>query len=230
MMKLKELNEEERPRERLASKGAEALSNAELLAILLRTGYGKKNVLEISTELLHKAGNLTGLSVMSLDSMMEIPGIGKDKSISVSAAFELGRRFASESSPSARTPVTSSRQVYDIMIPTLKGLDHEECWVLYLNRSNFVIFREKLFLGGLTSTTIDTSTIMRKALEKRADGLIMVHNHPSGSPYPSKADLKETEKLKKAADIFGISLLDHVIIADGCFYSFADELVTTIGM
>ncbi len=228
MMKLKEINEEERPRERLFSKGAPALSNAELLAILLRTGYGKKNVLEISMELLHDAGSLTGLSSMSIDRMMEIPGIGRDKGITVSAAFELGRRFASESSMPARAPITESRQVYDIMSPVLKGLDHEECWILYLNRSNIVVFKEKISSGGLSSTAIDTNTVMRKALEKKADGLIMAHNHPSGNPYPGKADMLETERLKKASDAFGISLLDHLVIADGCFYSFVDERVTTI--
>ena len=159
MMKLKDINEEERPRERLFTKGAEALSNAELLAILLRTGYGKKNVLEISHELLHNACDLTGLSSMSIDKMMEVPGIGKDKAVTITAAFELGRRFASESSTSPRTPITTSKQVYELMAPILKGLDHEECWILYLNRSNIVIFKEKLTSGGLSSTSIDTNMI-----------------------------------------------------------------------
>ena len=228
MMKLKDINEEERPRERLFTKGAEALSNAELLAILLRTGYGKKNVLEISHELLHNACDLTGLSSMSIDKMMEVPGIGKDKAVTITAAFELGRRLASESSTSPRTPITTSKQVYELMAPILKGLDHEECWILYLNRSNIVIFKEKLTSGGLSSTSIDTNMIMRKALEKRADGLIMTHNHPSGNPHPGQADIKETERLKKASNTFGISLLDHLIIANGCFYSFADEQITMI--
>jgi len=114
------------------------------------------------------------------------------------------------------------------MAPILKGLDHEECWILYLNRSNIVIIKEKLTSGGLSSTSIDTNMIMRKALEKRADGLIMTHNHPSGNPHPGQADIKETERLKKASNTFGISLLDHLIIANGCFYSFADEQITMI--
>lgn len=226
-MKLKELNSEDRPRERLVSKGAEALSNAELLAILLRTGFGAKNVIELSYELLSKAGDLVGLSMMSIDSMMSIPGIGQDKATTIAAAFELGRRFSAESGKGIRTSITSSRQIYDIMIPTMKGLDHEECWIIFLNRANIIISKERLSTGGLSATVIDTNIIIRKALEKKAAGLILVHNHPSGNPHPGTADIRETEKLKKAADTFTLSLLDHIIVCNDSFYSFADETVST---
>lgn len=111
------------------------------------------------------------------------------------------------------------------MHPLLKGLDHEECWILYLNRSNYVIAKEKLSTGGLSSTTFDTNMVVRKALEKKADGLIVVHNHPSGNPYPGSADLKQTAALKKAAGTFEISLMDHIVIADSCFYSFSEERI-----
>ncbi len=226
IMKLKELNAKERPRERLLSNGAGALSNAELLAILLRTGSEQKNVLEIAQELLASAGNLTGLSAMSTERMTTINGIGFDKAVTIAAAFELGKRFAVEKSIPERISITSPSQIYALMQPMLKGLDHEECWIIFLNRSNFIISKEKLTTGGLTSTVIDSNMIIRKALEKKADGLVIVHNHPSGNPYPGSADLKQTATLKKAVDVFGISLIDHVIIADTCFYSFADENVT----
>lgn len=224
-MKLKELNIEERPRERLIAKGSSALGNAELLAILLRTGSGNKNVLEMSHELLAAAGSLTELSAMSIDKMQAIGGIGKNKAATVTAAFELGRRFAAEGSRSPCRAITNASQIFSIMFPVLKGIDHEECWILYLNRANHILYKEKVSIGGLSSTTIDTNSILRKAIEKKADGIILVHNHPSGNPQPGKADVVETERLKKAAETFSISMLDHVIISDSGYYSFADQII-----
>lgn len=224
-MKLKELNIEERPRERLIAKGSSALGNAELLAILLRTGSGNKNVLEMSHELLAAAGSLTELSAMSIDKMQAIGGIGKNKAATVTAAFELGRRFAAEGSRSPCRAITNASQIFSIMFPILKGIDHEECWILYLNRANHILYKEKVSIGGLSSTTIDTNSILRKAIEKKADGIILVHNHPSGNPQPGKADVVETERLKKAAETFSISMLDHVIISDSGYYSFADQMI-----
>ena len=224
-MKLKELNIEERPGERLIAKGSSALGNAELLAILLRTGSGNKNVLEMSHELLAAAGSLTELSAMSIDKMQAIGGIGKNKAATVTAAFELGRRFAAEGSRSPCRAITNASQIFSIMFPVLKGIDHEECWILYLNRANHILYKEKVSIGGLSSTTIDTNSILRKAIEKKADGIILVHNHPSGNPQPGKADVVETERLKKAAETFSISMLDHVIISDSGYYSFADQMI-----
>lgn len=224
-MKLKELNIEERPRERLIAKGSSALGNAELLAILLRTGSGNKNVLEMSHELLAAAGSLTELSAMSIDKMQAIGGIGKNKAATVTAAFELGRRFAAEGSSQHCRAITNASQIFSMMFPVLKGIDHEECWILYLNRANHVLYKEKVSIGGLSSTTIDTNSILRKAIEKKADGIIMVHNHPSGNPQPGRADVVETERLKKAAETFSISMLDHVIISDSGYYSFADQMI-----
>ena len=224
-MKLKELNIEERPRERLIAKGSSALGNAELLAILLWTGKKKKNVLEMSHELLAAAGSLTELSAMSIDKMQAIGGIGKNKAATVTAAFELGRRFAAEGSRSPCRAITNASQIFSIMFPVLKGIDHEECWILYLNRANHILYKEKVSTGGLSSTTIDTNSILRKAIEKKADGIILVHNHPSGNPQPGKADVVETERLKKAAETFSISMLDHVIISDSGYYSFADQMI-----
>ena len=224
-MKLKELNIDERPRERLLAKGSAALGNAELLAILLRTGSGKKNVLEMSHELLAAAGSLTELSAMSIDKMQTIGGIGKNKAATITAAFELGRRFATEGSRPHCRAITNASQIFSKMLPVLKGIDHEECWILYLNRANHILYKEKVSTGGLSSTTIDTNSILRKAIEKKADGIILVHNHPSGNPQPGKADVVETERLKKAAETFSISMLDHVIISDSGYYSFADQMI-----
>lgn len=224
-MRIKEINTEERPRERMASAGAGALSNAELMAILLRTGAGGKNVIELSMELLSHAGSLTRLAAMSADVLMETKGIGRDKAATIMAAFELGRRFHAESPGITRIPITGPVQIYKIMHPLLKGLDHEECWILYLNRSNYILAKERISTGGLSSTAFDTNMIIRKALEKKADGLIIVHNHPSGNPAPGSADLRQTAALKKAAAIFDISLTDHIVIADTCFYSFSEERI-----
>ena len=224
-MKIMEINADERPRERLISAGARALSNTELLAILLRNGSGGINVLDLARELMTRAGSLTRLAAMSGEVLMETKGIGKDKSATIMAAFELGRRFSAEEPTLTRTSITGPAQIYAMMHPLLKGLDHEECWILYLNRSNYVIAKEKLSTGGLSSTTFDTNMVVRKALEKKADGLIVVHNHPSGNPYPGSADLKQTAALKKAAGTFEISLMDHIVIADSCFYSFSEERI-----
>ena len=217
------MNTEDRPRERLAAKGASALSNAELTAILLRSGGAGINVLDMARDLLVKAGSLTGLSMMSIDKMMEVRGIGRDKAVMVAAAFELGRRFTAEKTGDDCKPVTDARQVFELLLPVMKGLDHEECWIIYLNRANRVIGKERLSSGGPVSTVVDTGDILRKALERKAQGIILAHNHPSGSPYPGQADMNETQALKKASATLGISLLDHIILCDSCYYSFADE-------
>lgn len=227
-MKISEISELERPRERLLAKGPASLGNAELLAILLRTGRNGRNVLEIAHETLSHFSNLSEIANASAERLMEIRGIGRDKASTIAAAFELGRRFAEEIATNARTPITKPQQIYDQMIPLLKGLDHEECWVAYLNRSNYIIYKERVSSGGLSFTAIDPNTILRKALEKKASGLILIHNHPSGNPYPGVADIKETSRLKKAAEVFSISLMDHIVISDSCFYSFSDEAVTHI--
>lgn len=222
-MHLKEICESERPREKLLANGPSALDNSELLAILLRTGTGGKNVVEIASELLRQADNsLTVLSGFSLDRMTGIRGIGYDKAATLSAALELGKRFISEKTYNNRVPVTSPEQIFRIMQPLMKGLTYEECWIFFLNRSNFIISKEKLSSGGMNSTVLDTRIIIRRALERQAHGLILVHNHPSGNPRPGQNDIRHTESLKKAAATFDISLLDHLVIADDRFYSFSE--------
>ncbi|MBQ2874052.1 MAG: hypothetical protein IJE85_02025, partial [Bacteroidales bacterium] len=153
-MKIKDLCEDERPREKMMDKGASALSNTELLAILLRTGTEKMNVIDLAREVLKSAGGkLNGIAGMSAEVLCRIEGIGPSKAVTLAAAFELGRRCASETITDIRTAITSPKTVFRIMLPLLRGLDHEECWILFLNRSNFLISKEKLSSGGLDSTT-----------------------------------------------------------------------------
>jgi DNA repair protein RadC len=223
-MKIKDLCADERPREKMLDKGAEALSNAELMAILLRTGTEKMNVIDVARQVLKSGeGKLNEIASMSVDVLCRINGIGPSKAVTLAAAFELGRRCASETATEIRTVITSPKTVFRIMSPILRGLDHEECWVLFLNRANTLISKEIMSKGGLESTVIDCKMIARRAMEKKASSVILVHNHPSGSALPGQADIKQTGSLKKALATCDICLMDHVIIADDSFYSFADE-------
>ena len=223
-MKIKELFPDERPRERLLKNGADCLSNVELLAILLRSGTQKLNVVELSRSLLEESeGRIGGIAAMSIDQLLKLKGVGPAKVATLAASFELGRRCALEEVSRKRKRISSPADVYRLMIPHMKNLDHEECWTLYLNRANHVTGKEMMSSGGLESTIMDCKTIVRKALEKKASGLILVHNHPSGSPLPGTADINQTQLLKRALGTCDISLLDHVVIAESSYYSFADE-------
>lgn len=225
-MKIKELGMDDRPREKMAEKGLGALSNAELIATMVRTGSRKDNAVDISRMLLRSAGgSLVTLSGMSVKQMCRTAGIGPGKAASVVAAFELGRRCAVESSTIDKVSITDPAMIYRHMLHLMKGLAHEECWVIYLNRANYILGKERLSSGGTSSTVIDVKMIIKNALEMLASGIILVHNHPSGNPQPGACDIKQTGILKKAAETFDISLLDHIIIADDRFYSFAEERV-----
>ena len=228
-MKMKDLAPEERPREKLASRGARALDNRELIAILLRTGTGKRNAVEIAGDLFAATGNsLGGLAESSIEEMTGVTGIGTDKAVTVAAAMELGKRFVYEEDNTRKVPVTEAMQIYRLMLPVLKGLVHEECWVVFLNRANYILGQEMVSSGGMSSTVLDVKMILRRALEKKAHGIILVHNHPSGNPYPGSSDIRQTENLKKAAETFDISLVDHIVIAGNRYYSFADEEARTV--
>ena len=229
-MKIKELFHDERPRERLLKNGAGSLSNVELLAILLRTGTRQLNAVELARNLLEDSdGMVGGIASMSIDRLLKLSGIGPAKAAALAASFELGRRCALENVSTKRKSIASPSTVYNLMIPHMKSLDHEECWVLYLNRANHMIGKEMMSSGGLEATVMDCKSIVRRALEKKASGLILVHNHPSGSPLPGMADIKQTQSLKNALKTCDISLIDHVIIAESSYYSFADEEVRQVG-
>lgn len=223
-MKIKELSGRERPREKLSEMGPAALSSGELLAILLRTGSGEDNAVELGQRLLNAAdGKLTRLSAMSIDTMMSVKGIGKAKAVTIAAAFEIGRRFMSEAATSDKIHISNAGMVCDIMYPYMKALDHEELWCIFLNRANHIIGKEKLTSGGMSATTFDVPMIIRRVIEKKASSIIILHNHPSGDPRPGEMDRKSTGELKKALAPFGIYLTDHIVTGDGCYFSFAEE-------
>ncbi len=225
-MKIKDLCASERPREKMLEAGASAMGNAELLAILIRTGHKDSSAIALGNKLLKLCdGKLGALFNLPVGQMCSISGIGKDKACTIMAALELGRRFVSEESGLTKKPIVTARMVFELMLPKLKGLAHEECWLLLLNESNYLIKCLRLTSGGGNSTIIDTRQIIREAVNSNASGIILVHNHPSCNPRPSNADVKQTEMIHKAMGACGLHLLDHVIICDDCYYSFSDEQV-----
>ncbi len=227
-MKLKELCLDDRPREKMLEKGADSLSNAELLAIMIRTGTGKMNVVDVARTLLLEAeGRLNAIADMPLEKLCSVSGIGKTKAVTIAAAFELGRRSALELVVQEKVSVNSPKIVFRMMLPLLRGLDHEECWAIFLNRANYVLGKERMSSGGLDSTVVDVKAILRRALDRKATGVILVHNHPSGNALPGQADISQTGILKNALQTCGICLLDHVVIAEDSWYSFADEQLMT---
>lgn len=222
-MKLKEWDNRERPRERLLEKGAENLTLAELLAILIRTGTRKKNAVEVAQDLITSAdGAVLVLAGMDRLQMQQVSGIGPDKAVTVTAAFELGRRIMEARSHLDGVTITHARMVYRLMLPRLKGLDHEECWVLYLNRAHYVQHKERLSSGNREATVVDIPLLVRRALDRKSSHVILVHNHPSGNPVPGQNDLILTSQVRDALGSVGLGLLDHVIFSDDRYYSITD--------
>ena len=225
-MKLKDWIPDERPREKMRLRGAKALSNAELLAILLGSGIGGKNVLEVAQELMISAdGRLTLLAAMPMERLVAQKGVGEVRAFTISAALELGRRAFEEIALIDQRPINNPELVYQLMLPQLKGLDHEECWILLLNRRQRLIGKERITVGSLESTLIDTKRILRRAIEKQSSFVVLVHNHPSGSPIPGEADIRQTDILRNTLSAVEIALMDHVIVTDGSFFSFSEERV-----
>lgn len=219
---IKTWNEEERPREKLMQRGASALTNTELLAILLRSGNRTESAVDLARNLLSAGGSLAGLAREGAARLMAIGGIGPAKATTVEAAFELARRLAAEI-PGDEITIRTSDTVARMMGPRLRDLPHEECWALYLNRGQKLLGKECISRGGLSSTVVDLKIIVKKAVEHLASGLILVHNHPSGNPQPGQQDREQTEALRKAAAALDISLIDHIIIARKKFFSFSDD-------
>ena len=223
-MRIKDLCPDERPREKMRLRGAKALSNAELLAILLGSGTGGKSVVDIAQELMLSAdGKLSLLDAMPLERLITQPGVGEVRAVTVVAALELGRRCVEEHALCGRRAITGPEATYRLMLPVLKNLDHEQCWAIFLNRSHFVLGKEMITSGSLEKTVIDTARILRRAIEKQCVSVILVHNHPSGDPKPSQADIRQTEQVRRALAAVEITLLDHVIVCEDRFYSFSEE-------
>lgn len=214
---------EDRPREKMIKKGIGSLSDAELLAILIKSGTKNENAVAIAQRVLLSANsNLNELGKLTLADFTSTKGIGEAKGITIMAALELGRR-RKHSEAINRSKVQSSSDIIEIFQAQLADLPHEEFWVLFLNRANKIIDQTRITQGGVTGTIFDIKLIMKAAIEKLASSIIICHNHPSGNPKPSEQDIKITHKLKEAAQVFEISLLDHIIITDSECYSFADN-------
>ncbi len=227
-MKIKDLCAEERPREKMLARGTDALTNAELLAVLLRTGSGGRNAVDVARELLKSCDERLGeMASLSADRLRQVDGIGPGKAVAILAAFELGRRLSLEAGMSARLKLDSPAKVYRVMLPLMRDLDHEECWALFLNRANLLISKERMTTGGQDFTLVDKRVVIRRALERKASSVILVHNHPSGNPMPSIEDINQTKELHRAVSSCGLQLLDHLIVAGGSYYSFSDERVVS---
>jgi DNA repair protein RadC len=222
---IKEWAEDDRPREKMMSKGVAALSDAELMAILIGSGTRNETAVAISQRILSGANNnLNELGRFSLSDFIKIKGIGTAKGITIMAALELGRR-RKISEALSRKQISSSADVIEIFQPLLADLPYEEFWILLLNRANKIIDRFRVSEGGFTATVVDIRKIMRIALENQAIGIILCHNHPSGNHNPSDDDKKITQKLKLAASTLDISILDHVIVTNSKCYSMADNSI-----
>ena len=215
--------EDDQPREKLLLKGKNALSDAELIAILIGSGSKNESAVELSKRILQSVDNqLNSLGKLNIDQLIQFKGIGQAKAISIVAAMELGKRKQSEE-PQALKTISSSKVVFQIMQPLLGELPHEEFWILYLNHSNKVLKKEQISKGGITGTVVDARLIYKTALEIYATGLVLCHNHPSGRLTPSDADRQITRKLKLAGEHLEILVVDHLIITENGYYSFADE-------
>lgn len=216
-------SEDDKPREKLMLKGKSALSDAELIAILIGSGSRNESAVDLSKRILGSVqNNLNALGKLSMAQLMQFKGIGEAKAISIMASMELGRRRRAEEAQEL-DKITSSKSVFEIMQPIIGELPHEEFWILYLNNSNKVISKAQMSVGGITGTLVDVRLVFKMALEKCATALILCHNHPSGTLIPSDADRQLTKKLKTAGDSLDIKVLDHLIVTERNYFSFADE-------
>jgi len=215
--------EDDRPREKLLIKGRSSLSDAELLAILLGTGTKALSAVDLAKQILQQADqNLNNLARLSVKDLTKIKGIGEAKAISIVSALELGRRRKESVSP-GRPRITNSIDVVEIMKQDLLDLNHEEFWIIILNRANFVLRKNKISSGGISGTVADPKLIFKSALDHSGSSIILVHNHPSGNLQPSQADITLTKTLKEAGKFLEIPVLDHIIVSDNSYFSFADE-------
>ncbi len=220
---LKTLAEEDRPREKLIAKGRQSLSNAELLAILIGSGNARETAVELSTRILsHFQNDLHSLGKLQVADLTAFHGVGTAKAVSIIAALELGRR-RNLSEAALKVIVRSSKDIFAHIQPLLGDLQHEEFWVIYLNKGNRIIDKERISSGGVAGTVVDVKIILKNALQKLASGIILAHNHPSGNLQPSDADISVTKKLKEAAKLMEMHILDHIIVGEADYYSFADN-------
>jgi len=220
---IKNWSQDDQPREKLRDKGKAALSDAELVAILIGSGNREESAVKLCQRILASVdNNLSELGKLSIKQLMEFKGIGEAKAITIVAALELGRRRRGEEALNKKK-ITSNASVFELMQPIIGELPHEEFWIVYLNNSNKVIQKHQLSKGGITGTMVDVRLVLKTALEVGATGIILAHNHPSGTLKPSEADKQLTTKLSVAAKSLDIKVLDHLIITEKAYFSFADE-------
>ena len=218
-----DLAEEDRPREKLMNKGTDALSDAELLGILIGSGNAEKTAVELMQDVLHDCdNNLNTLARWDLNELSRYKGIGPAKGIAIIAALELGKRRSLQALP-ARMRIRESADIYNLFHSKMRDLDHEQFWVLLLNQAGYVLSKECVSSGGIDGTYVDVRLVLRKAILGKATQIAIVHNHPSGNIRPSREDIQVTRKLMQAAQMMSIRLIDHVVVTDGRYYSFADE-------
>ena len=219
---IKNWNADEQPREKLKNHGAHVLSNAELIAILIATGTREESAIVVSKKIIQLSDNsINLLAQKELNELMKVKGIGLAKAVTLSAAFELGKRRKTENHQNIQ--ITCSQDIFKIGQPIIENLKVEEFWVILLNRANKIISKKKISQGGVSSTVVDAKVILKYAIDELASSLILFHNHPSGNVNPSKEDLSITQKLKSSLLLLDINLLDHLIISNKTYFSFADE-------
>lgn len=220
---IKQWNEDDRPREKFLLKGKSSLSKAELIAIILRSGTRQESALDLARRILDTVGdNLVELGKLNIDLLQKINGIGPTKAVTIAAALELGRR-RQESEASEKPQIRSSQDIFNILCPRIGDLNHEEFWVLATNRNNRLLGSRMISSGGITGTIADVRMILRYCLEMNATGMVLSHNHPSGNLKPSEQDIKLTYNIKQAANVMDIEVLDHLIVTETAYFSFADE-------
>jgi DNA repair protein RadC len=214
---------DDRPREKLLAKGKSVLSDAELIAILIGSGNRQESAVALSKRILQSVnGNINELAKLSVEKLTTFKGIGEAKAISIITGLELGKRRQLEIALE-KPKIASSKDVFNLMQPIIGDLPHEEFWVLFLNNSNKVLVKEQISKGGLTATIVDIRLVFKRALELASVGVIACHNHPSGKLQPSKADKDLTQKIKRAGVTLDIKLLDHLVVTEKGYFSFADE-------
>lgn len=220
---IKQWKEDDRPREKMLDKGKASLSDAELIAIIIGTGNREESAVALSKRILLRFDhNLNALATMTIDDLMAFKGIGKSKAVSIMSAMELGKRRSLEHAKEKKK-VNSSVAAFEIMQPFIGDLLHEEFWILFLNNANNLLDKSQLSKGGIHATLVDVRLIFKKAISKGATSIILCHNHPSGSLTPSHSDLQLTKKIIKGGELLDIKVLDHIIVSQHGYFSFADE-------
>ena len=222
-MSIKLLAEDDRPREKFLLKGKNSLSDAELLAIIMGSGNREDSAVQLARKILDSVGNnWHNLSLLQISDLMKFKGVGEAKAISIATALEIGRRRAAQEVPE-KIQITNSQETYKVLAPFLADLQTEEFWVVFLNQNNRIIAKSRLSSGGINQSVVDIRILFKNALQHFATGIIVAHNHPSGNLKPSQEDLKITKQIAEAGKILNIQLLDHLIVAQNSYLSFADE-------